>query len=56
MYEITYETDTTPITQEIEADDPYTACFILGKKTTVKKSKIMKIVYHAKPDTIWKAV
>jgi hypothetical protein len=52
-YVITYATSTTPITLEVQAEDPYTACMILGRKTTVKELKVLKIVVVHKPETIW---
>jgi hypothetical protein len=52
-YDITYQTTTTPITIGIDADDPYTACAIVGRKTQVKDLKILKIIHYSAPDTIW---
>lgn len=52
-YAITYESELTPITLEIVADDPYTACMMLGRKTKTKKVKVLKIVVNPMPEVIW---
>jgi hypothetical protein len=53
IYEITYETERTPITLEVQAPDPYSACMKLGRNTKTKRTIIHKIVVKQSPKVIF---